>query len=125
MRFPEYNFSVILFCHLSTMVPLLLSQQVSDIYLGDKMASVQPASGPAASVNIVPADSSELSLFTGFFRDPDDELIRQVIFKNKKLLYIRNQNSFAELAHIGESKFRMLGIPTETSVVFTRTESGK
>lgn len=125
MRFPDQHFSIIILCNLSTMVPLQLAERVADICLAGEMRKTQQERGDTSSAEkTVRYSIDELSRYGGLYRSPADELVRGVVVKDGKLLYVRGANNVTELVPLGNDRFLMKGIPVETNVIFTRSSPG-
>lgn len=125
-RFPEQKLSVVCLCNLATMNPLSLTQQVADIYLaGQGKDGVQKDPGLTGAHETMTLTPGQLSLYAGHYRNPAAELMRTIILKNGKLMYVRGPASESELTPIAAGKFRMVGVPIETDVTFVTDESGK
>ena len=119
IRFPEQKLSVICLCNLSTMNPVSLTRQVADLYLEGQLkvdnhidARLPDAPGPLMLTQ------GQLSRYSGSYRSPAGELIRNIVVKTGKLVYVRGPSSESALAPMTRDRFRMMDVPIETEVTF-------
>lgn len=121
LRFPAQKFSVVCLCNLSSMIPTQLAQRVADLYLAAdfrpepaRPAASSGSTGEQAST-LSPADSAPL---LGYYRNPEDESVRRIVFKNGRLTYGRIPGAETDLIPVGDNTFRMVGVPARVDIRF-------
>ena len=95
LQFPEQRFSVITTCNLGSINPMLLAQQVADVYLEDQLAlalpsrtNVQRSNSSTASD---PFSNHELVAFAGTFYSDELDVTYELAVENGQLwLRLRN-----------------------------------
>src|SRR5260221_10685820 len=105
------------------MIKKVWTKKIAKFFLIDKIKKLK-LQNPSPPLPAVFVDSKKVATYAGIFRNPVDETIRQIVIKNGELLYVRPGTSSSQLFSIGEDKFKMLGVPTETNVVFVRSRNG-
>jgi hypothetical protein len=81
LRFPAFSFSVVMLCNTSTANPVLLSQQVASVFLGDRLgpATVSTAGGSATTnAASVKLSREQLSRYAGAYWDVKTETLRRL-----------------------------------------------
>ncbi len=68
--------------------------------------------------NAVQVSAERLSQLAGYYCNPDDGNLRQVQFKNDKLLFERGPGIATELAPIAQERFLMRGVPSKLEFSF-------
>jgi hypothetical protein len=121
LRFPEQHFSVIILGNCSpSMVPARLAHQIAEICLEDQMHKAEAvAEVDSAATPPELSAPEDLSRYAGFYRNPSDELVRQIAVKDGQLVYMKGAAGNLALAPIGPARFRMLDVPIQTEVTFT------
>lgn len=122
MRFPDQKLSVITLCNLGSTNPTALAQQVTDLYLADKLGPVPTA---AATASQAPAAGAvETARYAGLYWSPAAGLVRRIYAKGGKLVYSRRADSESELAPLGGDRFQMLAVPGTGEVSFPPSAPG-
>jgi hypothetical protein len=80
LRLPAFRFSVVMLCNTSTANPVLLSQQVASVYLGDRLgpATASTTGAQPASSGSVRLSPEQLSRYAGAYWDATTETLRRV-----------------------------------------------
>ena len=95
LQFPEQRFSVITTCNLGSINPMLLAQQVADVYLGDQLARAVPSSTTMrrsnSSTASEPFDNDEIVGLVGTFYSDELDVSYELAVENGQLwLRLRN-----------------------------------
>ncbi len=95
LQFPEQRFSVITTCNLGSINPMLLAQQVADVYLGDQLARAVPSSTTIrrsnSSTASEPFDNDEIVGLVGTFYSDELDVSYELAVENGQLwLRLRN-----------------------------------
>jgi CubicO group peptidase (beta-lactamase class C family) len=126
IRFPKQRFSVVLLCNLATIKPFPLAENVADLYLTFPMKQQQsPESGAYGVKAKATFTDVELSRYLGSYRNPRNEITRQIILRNGKLFYVGGKGNDTELEPVSRDEFQMVGTPIPVHVKFTSALSGK
>jgi CubicO group peptidase (beta-lactamase class C family) len=80
LRFPAQNFAVVMLCNTSTANPVLLSQQVASVFLGNRLGPVTASTSATSPVNVssVSLSREQLSRYAGAYWDAKTETLRRI-----------------------------------------------
>jgi CubicO group peptidase (beta-lactamase class C family) len=125
MRFPDQKLSVVTLCNLGNTNPTALAQQVTDLYLADKLAPAEVASAtPNASTGGPAGGAVDTARYAGLYWSASNGFIRRIYARDGKLVYSRGQDNENELAPLGGDRFLMLGVPVKSEVSFSPAAPG-
>ncbi len=123
LLFPDQQFSVILFCNLTSMNMDALARQVADIYLANYFKQAQESGTTTQQAKPVEVPESDLANVAGFYFSSDYGIARRLYVKSGKLFYLRSVDNESELVPLGNDRFLMTGAPARTEVVFKPAQS--
>ena len=80
LRFPAQHFAVAMLCNASTANPVLLSQNVAAVYLGDRLgpSTVSTSGTPATNSSAIKLSREQLSRYAGAYWDAKTETLRRL-----------------------------------------------
>jgi CubicO group peptidase (beta-lactamase class C family) len=126
IRFPTQELSVVCLCNLASMDPSRLAQQVADMYMANQLKQDQDIDvGLPRIQSDVTFTRDKLSRYLGYYRNPVDDIVRQIVLKEGRLVYFRGPGNETELAPIAIDTFRMVGVAIRTEVSFTSRDQGQ
>jgi CubicO group peptidase (beta-lactamase class C family) len=105
-RFPEHGLSVVVLCNGSTANPPALTRAVADVYLGSKLAAVEPAPKPALTLS-----GEQLAKFAGAYVNPATGAPTFVTLRRDTL--IMGLTAGPALVPLSERRFRLGAQPVE------------
>ena len=121
-RFPDQNFSVMVFSNLAQSNPGNLALQVADLYLKDSFKKEKEVTkAPKIAVKYIKLNNNQLNKFSGHYWNDDQKLARKIYVKKDTLRYFRNVGNESALAPISLNEFKMLDIDADLTVKFTNT----
>jgi CubicO group peptidase (beta-lactamase class C family) len=113
LRFPEQNFSVILFSNLGTVSPGDLARKVADIFLEEQLGNKMP------QLDAIELPSEELEKFAGMYFNEKEQLIRRLYMRDGRLVLARGAG--LQLEPIAENEFRVISAP-EVKIKFKEAQ---
>ena len=105
-RFPEHGLSVVVLCNGSTANPPALTRAVADVYLGSKLAAVEPSPKPALTLS-----GEQLAKFAGAYVNPATGAPTIVTLRRDTLIV--GLTAGPALIPISERRFRIGAQPVE------------
>jgi CubicO group peptidase (beta-lactamase class C family) len=115
-RFPDQRFSVICLSNLSSIDPLHLVKQISDLYLVDEFTeNKREIEARPRSVSSIPQFNLESK--AGFYRSINDDEIWELSIQHGKLIVEYFGTTF-ELAPIEQERFTAVGVPVDMFITF-------
>jgi CubicO group peptidase (beta-lactamase class C family) len=116
LRFPDEKFSVSCLCNLGSANPSRLSQQVAEVFLGEKMAAPQQRAAAEAAQGVTLTEA-ELKPKASLYRGASGSLIR-VAWRDGKLWIGPSGAPAEELLALSASRFRVRDWPPSSEVQF-------
>jgi CubicO group peptidase (beta-lactamase class C family) len=110
LRFPAQHFAVVTLCNAATANAGQLSQSVADVYLGDRLAPVTVAAGPAsatAGASPVRLSHEQLARYAGVYWDAKNEVLRRIEVRDSTLGIAGVP---IPLVPVSETTFRLSGV---------------
>lgn len=119
MRFPEHNFSVIVFSNVADFNPLGQVYRIADILLDDifiidQTVEVMKEQLPDAMI----LTAEQLDKYCSFYWNDTQGYSRKIYISNDTLRYYRNENSENSLLPIDNDEFKMLDVDVDLKVKF-------
>ncbi|MDQ3948749.1 MAG: beta-lactamase family protein, partial [Gemmatimonadota bacterium] len=105
-RFPDHGLSVTVLCNAAPANPVALAKSVADVYLGHKLAPVDP---PVKAVATLTAE--QLARFAGVYVNPNTGAPTLITLRRDTLIVGRTTGP--ALVPLSERRFRVSGQPVE------------
>ena len=115
IRFPEQNFSVIIFTNTADANATPLGYQIADIFLGDKYKEPKSVKSKR-EITIKKLPNKTLNKYVGSYWNAKDSYSRKIVFKNDTLRYERSPRSMNSLIPVNKNEFKMLNTPPGAEV---------
>ncbi len=125
LRFPDQEFSIVIFANRGDANPGRLSFEVADIFLSDMY--VQEEEGPTQNdekIEMVALDKAELEKFEGDYWNEESGYSRRIYLKDGSLYYYRNEYSETKLVPTSSNTFAMDGLGNLVKVEFKTNDTG-
>jgi CubicO group peptidase (beta-lactamase class C family) len=118
-RFPEQHFSTAVLCNASDTFPVLLAQQVAEIYLAEEMKAAAKGAMDAAESKEVQLTAEQLSGLAGvYWNRQDDSFIRTYVKDGKLHFTYGADGSDSLLASVTATYFHQADVPYGDQVNF-------
>ncbi len=121
--FPDEKFGVVVLSNLAQFNPGLLTQQIIDIYLAEKIKT-GPDQTQQPTRKTIRLSRKKIEAFTGTYWLTRSRLLRTIKREGKKLFYARSPENKSELIPFAKTAFYMKEFPNVT-VEFFEMENGK
>ena len=110
--FPEVDFGVVILANLSSIKPGALARKVADLYLGERLSSVELLDAPAIEV-----PEADLEALAGLYRDERRFVTRRVSLNEGKLTVDGLFEEHPTLEPFGNGRFRLGTPPSEVQIL--------
>jgi hypothetical protein len=121
-RFPDQNFSVMVFSNLAQSNPGNLALQVADLYLKDSFKKEKKETkAPKIRTKYINLTNDQLNKFSGHYWNEEQQYARKIYVKNDTLRYFREKGNESALVPISLNEFKMLGVDAHIMVKFSKT----
>jgi CubicO group peptidase (beta-lactamase class C family) len=125
-RFPDQDFSVMVFSNAAFANPNRLALQVADLYLKDELKEEKKKSNKSAeSEAFIKLSKKELEQFKGLYWNEKESFSRKIYVRKGKLHYFRSFGNVSQLAPISKNEFKMLEVDADLIVKFEEKEGQK
>ncbi|MEO0731381.1 MAG: serine hydrolase domain-containing protein [Bacteroidota bacterium] len=119
-RFPEENFSVMVFSNYAQANPNNLALRVADLYLEDAFPPEESSVATTAEkVNYVTLSKKELKKKAGYFWNESGAYVRRIYLRNDTLRYFRGFGNESPLVPVSNQEFKMQGVDVDLRVTFS------
>ena len=111
IRFPEQNFSVIVFANTPDVNPTAKAYEIADIMLEDKLLEPSKEVEPSITSKTIKISNRKLKEFSAMYWHAEGQNSRKLYVKNDTLRYQRSENNESKLLPISENEFKMSNFP--------------
>lgn len=122
IRFPEQNFSVIVFSNVSDFNPTARAFRIADILLEDKLLDPLIQGKTSVTAKRIKISNKKLEEFSALYWNDEGEYSRKIYLKNDTLRYHRSEDNESVLLPISKNEFEMLGVAADLKVKFDLKE---
>lgn len=124
VRFPEQNFSVIVFANTPDVNPTAKVYSIVDIIFEDKLQNSSKENEITETVKYVKIPSKKLKKFAAMYWNKEGQNSRKIYVENDTLRYQRSEDSESKLLPISKNEFIMSNFPN-VKVKFNLKEDKK
>jgi len=122
IRFPEQNFTIIIFTNTADANATRLSYQIADIFLKDHFKEPSNIKSKR-KINVIKLPNNTLKKYEASYWNTKDSYSRKIALRNDTLRYVRSPRSMNSLLPISKNEFKMLNTPPSAEV-FVRFQQG-
>jgi CubicO group peptidase (beta-lactamase class C family) len=123
IRFPEQNFSVIVFSNVSDFNPTAKAYRIADILLEDELFDPLIEGKTSETVKPIKLSNKKLEEFSASYWNDKDGYSRKIYLKNDTLRYYRSEDNESVLLPISKNEFKMFGVASDLKVKFDLKEN--
>lgn len=124
IRFPEQNFSVIVFANIPDVNPTVKVYSIVDIILEDQLQNSLKENEISETVKPIKIPSKKLKKFAAMYWNKEGQNSRKIYVENDTLRYQRFEGNESKLLPISKNEFRMSNFPN-VKVKFNLKEDKK
>jgi len=122
IRFPEQNFSVIVFSNVSDFNPTAKAYQIANILLKDYLKDSSIQEKTSVTSKPIKISNKKLEEFSALYWNEKDGYSRKIYVKNDTLWYHRSEDNESVLLPVSKNEFEMLGVAADLKVKFELKE---
>jgi hypothetical protein len=123
-RFPDQNFSIIVFSNYASTRAGRLSLRVADLFLKDDIVLINSVRENQDAI-LEKLNTKELENFAADYWNEEGSYSRKIYLKNDTLMYFRGEGNENPLVPIGTNIFQMLDVGADLKVEFEEEDNGR
>ncbi len=125
IRFPEQQFTVIVFTNREDANATPLAYRIADIFLKDKLVDEVKRKENKRNIKTIKLSNKTLKKFEATYWNAEKKSSRKIFLKNDTLMFVRGPGSIHPLVPIAKNEFKVLGTPPFIKAFVTFVKTGR